>query len=162
MVAGLNAEDIFQEMAEEKGWILEKIAQDKEAFDKYQKHSEPSIKRGDFLCRNCNNAEIEVKCKQLYRHRGEDCYLLEYNHVKRHEAMQELTKSPVVFAVFERDGSKVVWENLRMFTLDYILKTPEYARGELYDRKYKCIRIPLRYTRPGFRVLQILGGQGTA
>ena len=162
IVAGLKAEEIFQDMAEGKGWILEVINQDRDSFDKYQKHSDASIKRGDFLCRNCANAEIEVKCKQIYEHRGEPCYLLEYSHVKRHEAMQALTKSPVVFAVFERDGSRVVWKHLRMFTLDYILQTPEYRRGELYDRKNKCIRIPFRYARPGFRVLQLLGGQGEA
>ncbi|WP_089726044.1 hypothetical protein [Candidatus Thiosymbion oneisti] len=54
--AGLKAEEVFEKQALENSWIVEKIPQDQTSFEKYRK-SDKSIKRGDYICRNCNNSE---------------------------------------------------------------------------------------------------------
>ncbi len=59
-LAGERAEQHFEKLFEMKGYILEKIPQDKNNFDKYKNNSENHIKRGDFLVRNLKNLEVEV------------------------------------------------------------------------------------------------------
>ena len=61
--AGARAEEIFEQQAEAARWIMERISQEKKTIMKYKDVARSSVKRGDFICRNCCNAEIEVKCK---------------------------------------------------------------------------------------------------
>ena len=159
--AGTRAEEIFVQQAEAARWIMERISQEKETITRYRDVAGSSVKRGDFICRNCCNAEIEVKCKTRYSSRNEGSYyLLEYSHIKRHERMkEEITNTPIVFAFYERKGRSVLKDTLRMIDLDFLLGTPDYKKGELYDKRNKCIKIPFRYTREGFKVLDILSGR---
>ena len=156
--AGARAEEIFEQQAEAARWIMERISQEKKTIMKYKGVARSSVKRGDFICRNCCNAEIEVKCKTKYSSRNEGIYyLLEYSHIKRHGRMkEEITNTPVVFAFYERKGRSVLKDTLRMIDLDFLLGTPDYKKGDLYDKRIKCIKIPFRYTREGFQVLDIL------
>ena len=154
--AGQKAEYIFEKQALTNKWIVEKISQDKESFNKYREVANSYVKRGDYICRNCNNIEVEVKCKSLYGKHNEKYYLLEYSHIKRHKAMSTLTNSKIVFAFYERNGSKVFEDTLRMIDLDFLLETSDYKRGKLYDEKNKCIKVPLKFTQPNFKVFDIL------
>ncbi|HEU4451934.1 MAG TPA: hypothetical protein VFR81_02705 [Longimicrobium sp.] len=156
IAAGTRAEWHFAALAREKRWVLERVNQSREGMAQYRAVAERSVKRGDFICRNCNNAEIELKCKTMYR--GDGCYYIEYSEIKRLEAMQQITGAPVVFALMEREGSGVRPGSLRMFKLDFLLRTHDYH--DLYDRSTKCVRVPLKYTRPGFEVLRMMGGTG--
>ena len=163
--AGDRAEAVFLRQAAEARpgpWVMERISQAKETIGGYKRAAGRSVKRGDFICRNCCNAEIEVKCKTKYSSKQYgDYYLVEYSQIKRHEAMKEVTRSPVVFAFYERDGRAVLEGTLRMVDLDFLLRTSDYRNGKLYDRSTKCLRVPFRYTRAGFRVLEILGRKGS-
>jgi hypothetical protein len=38
--------------------------------------------------------------------------------------------------------------------------THDYRARRLYVASKKCVRVPLKYTRPGFEVLRFLGGTG--
>ena len=155
--AGSLAEDIFERQAVTAKWIMERISQDREAMKGYRDVAGRSVKRGDFICRNCRSAEIEVKCKTKYSWRGEDCYWLEYRHVVRHSEMKNrVTRAPVVFAFYERAGCAVLEDTLRMVDLDFLLGTRDYRGGKLYNSRRRCIAVPFRYTRPGFEVLEIL------
>ena len=127
---------------------------------RYRAAADRSVKRGDYICRNCNNAEIELKCKTLYH--DQDSYFVEYSEIKRLQEMQRITGAPVVFALMERAGSGVRPDSLRMTKLDFLLGTHEYRAGDLYNQRTKCVRVPLKYTRPGFEVLRIMGGTGRA
>ncbi len=157
LAAGTRAEWHFAALARQKRWVLERVDQSREGMAQYRAVAERSVKRGDFICRNCSNAEIELKCKSTYR---DGCYYIQYSEIKRLEEMQRITGCPIVFALMERKGSDVLPGSLRMFMLDYLLSRRDY--GSLYDSATKCVRVPLRYTRPGFEVLRIMGGTGDA
>lgn len=159
--AGAIAEEVFVQQAHEAKWPMERISQEKETMRTYKDVAGSSVKRGDFICRNCHNAEIEVKCKTKYSSRDVgDCYMIEYSHIKRHKRMKDkVTNSPIVFAFYERKGRSVLKDTLRMIDLDSLLRASDYKRGELYDKKLKCIKIPFRHTFEGFEVLDILSGK---
>lgn len=154
-LAGLKAEEIFEKQALENSWIVEKIPQDQATFGKYKIGNKP-VKRGDYICRNCDNAEVEVKCKKQYGANGSKYYLLEYSHIKRHQEMQNITNSNIVFAFYQRNGADVFQDTLRMVDLGFLLQANDYKSGKLYDKRIKCIKVPLKYTRPNFEVLGIL------
>jgi hypothetical protein len=160
LVAGIRAEWHFSALAEQKRWVLERVDQSRGGLAKYRALAGRSVKRGDYICRNCGNAEIELKCKSLYR--GDDCYYIEYSEIKRLQEMQRITGAPVVFALMERVGSGVRPGSLRMCQLDFLMQTQDYRHRRLYDAATKCIRVPLKYTLPGFQVLRMMGGTGDA
>lgn len=159
LAAGARAEWYFAWLAEQKGWILERVDQSREGMAKYRAAAGRSVKRGDYICRNCGNVEIELKCKTLYPDGG-GCFFIEYSEIMRLQEMQRITGTSVVFALMEREGSRVRPESLRMVKLDFLLDTQDYRAGRLYVPSKKCVRVPLRYTRRGFEVLRILGGTG--
>ena len=156
--AGTRAEEIFMQQAHEARWPMERISQEKETMGIYKDVAGASVKRGDFICRNCGHAEIEVKCKTKYSSRNVgDYYMIEYSHIKRHQRMKdEITSAPVVFAFYERKGRSVLMDTLRMIDLSFLLGSRDYKNGRLYDKRTKCIMVPFRYTRERFEVLDIL------
>ena len=156
--AGAEAEEIFerQARAETPPWPMERISQDKEGISAYKDVAGGSVKRGDFICRRGCHAEVEVKCKTKYGHSGDYYYLLEYSEIMRHERMKGVTNAPVVFAFYEREGRSVLVDTLRMIDLDFLRGSQDYKEGKLYVEKTKCIKVPFRYTREGFEVLDIL------
>jgi hypothetical protein len=158
--AGRKAEQLFEELAHQSGWIVERIPQDRESFDKYAQSSARSIKRGDFIIRNARNTEVEVKCFSRFDWNAPG-YLLRYSHVKRHEEMQHLTESSVVFAIFERRGRHPVRGSLRMIPLSDLLgrRSPEIQ----YLPKQKCLHIPLDKMHRGLDLLSRfrIGADGT-
>ncbi len=158
--AGLKAENVFEKQAMDNSWLVEKIPQDKKSFKKYTKIRK-KVKRADFMCRNCNGVEIEVKCKTQYGSVDNKYYLIDYADIKKHLEMKKITNEKVVFAFYERNGANVDENSLRMVDLDFLLKTYDYKAGKLYDAKNKSIKILLKYTRPKFLVLEILKSRKT-
>lgn len=151
--AGRKAEELFAQLAYDNGWTVEKISQDRSSFDKYAMNSARGIKRGDYIIRNLRNTEVEVKCFSRSRWRSPG-YLLKYSQVKRHEGMQQMTESPVVFAIFERRGRNPVAESLRMIPLSAL--TGRRSREITYVKKSKSLHIPLTSMVPGFELLRSL------
>ena len=83
--------------------------------------------------------------------------MIEHSQIKRHERMKdEVTNASVVFAFYERKGRSVLMDTLRMVDLNFLLGSRDYKNGKLYDKRTKCIKIPFRYTRERFEVLDIL------
>lgn len=157
--AGSVAEDVFERQAFDARppWVVERIPQSKEAMQRYRAAAGRSVKRADFIVRNCGGAEVEVKCKTRYIRGRDEYYLLTYSEVKRHEAMRDsITHAAVVFAFYERAGRRVLPETLRMVDLAFLFRTSDYRAGNLYLRQQKALMLPFRYMRPGFEVLEIL------
>jgi hypothetical protein len=157
--AGHAAENHCAELAERSRWVVERIDQSQAGFAKYRNASSEHIKRGDFICRNCGNAEIEVKCLSLQkggaRYPGTH-FLLNYREKKGLDQMAKMADTRVVLALFERDGRGPVPGSLRMVALDFLCDTGDYRAGRLYDEATKCLIVPTKYTRPGFEVLDII------
>lgn len=157
--AGAVAEDVFERQALDARppWVVERIPQSREAMQRYRAAACRSVKRADFIVRNCGGAEVDVKCKTRYTRNGDEYYFLTYSEVKRHEAMRDsITHAAVVFAFYERDGRRVLPETLRMVDLAFLFRTPDYRSGRLYAPQQKALIVPFGYTRPGFEVLEIL------
>jgi hypothetical protein len=164
--ASLKAEQIFKHKANELGYIIETLNQDQESFKFYNdaiKNNEKyiSVKRGDFLIRNLLNIEIEVKCKtifydQKYKKLGSHFYL-EKEHLDRHNNMYKFTKTPIIFAIFERnkkDESIVNSNKLYMISLSQVNEiiekyklTPELR---IYGESY---RISISACKKNFELL---------
>lgn len=156
--AGHRAERAFERLAAERGWVLEPIPQDRATFRKYAGASAVGVKRGDYLVRNLGNVEVDVKCFTVYDY-GEPGYLIEYAHVKRHEAMEQMTGSPVVFAVFERSGRSPVEGSLRMIPLSELVGR-ERAPDVEYIRARKCLHVPVWTMYPGFDLFDHIRAHG--
>lgn len=157
--AGSVAEDVFERQALDARppWVVERIPQSKEAMQRYRAAAGRSVKRADFIVRNCGGAEVEVKCKTRYTRGRDEYYLLTYSEVKRHEAMRDsITHAAVVFAFYQRAGRTVLPETLRIVDLAFLFRTSDYRAGKLYLPQQKALMLPFRYMRPGFEVLEIL------
>ena len=108
--AGLKAQEYFKTQAKEQGLILEELIQDKESFQQYLISNEYiAIKRGDFLVRNYGNLEVDVKCRS-FRHLSnrELSFRFSCNDVEKHLNMQEYTQTPIIIAVYQRNGDKFI------------------------------------------------------
>ena len=133
-IAGERAEYQFRKDAQKDGWIVEKIDQSKESIQQYKNRFGSSVKRGDFICRNCNSIEIEVKCLQKYDYDGEACYYLSYSDWKRHESMiQQLKVADLVFAFYGRNGRFPEENSLKMVSMTSLKNTQDYREGKLYE-----------------------------
>src|SRR5205807_5066604 len=112
--AGANAEKVFEALCHQRNFICERIPQSRESYQQRYARQTGYGKRGDYLL--CDlNVEIEVKCRKSY---GRERYqYLNWKEIERLLLMQEKTKTPVVFAFFERQGRRAVKDSLRMIPL---------------------------------------------
>jgi hypothetical protein len=146
-LAGERAEQYFEQLARAKGYVLEKVTQDRKSFADW---NNLSIKRGDYLVRNLQNLEIEVKCFSTRKFAGKDYYLIKYSHIKRHKEMANTTNTPVVFAIFTRNGRNAVENSLRMIPLNELTPPSRRNKAIIYDQRIKCLWIPTTMMYPNF------------
>ncbi len=145
--AGIKAQKLFKSHAIDHGLMIEELSQDMDSFKAYTSNADVSIKRGDFLLRNVRNIEIETKCFTFYN----DSFYIPYADVKRHQNMQNYAGSPVILAIYERNGDVPVPESLRMITIQTIIE--ENYKSVTFDEKSKCSIIPLALTKQGFYLI---------
>lgn len=146
--AGIKAQKLFKSQAIGHGLMIEELSQDIDSFKAYTSSADVLIKRGDFLLRNVRNIEIETKCFTFY---SDSCFYIEYTDVKRHENMQNYSGSPVVLAIYQRDGDSPVPDSLRMINIQTILD--ENNKSVKYDAIKKCFIVPLDLARQGFSLI---------
>ncbi len=163
---GIKAQELFKKQALEKGYIIEELSNDKDSFRNYTGISDKyiEIKRGDFLIRNVNNIEVEVKCRNFYKNRSNGLYYFNFrvDHLKRHKNMSDLTKCPIIIAVYERkEGTDEPIENsLHMIEVSHMLdivKKLDLKSFEQENRKgekYYVYRIPVKNTAKGFTIIE--------
>lgn len=149
--AGLRAQKVFQRLCKKHGFIVERLSQDKESFEHYRQEDGLPVKRGDFLIRNAAQIEVEVKCLSRYSYRNSQSYFLPYAQIKRHENMGSITKSPVIFAIFERAEDNPIEDSLAMIFVSQLLS--ERDKRIIYDEKTKCLVLPADLLAPGFDLL---------
>lgn len=151
--AGLKAQELFKKQAKEHRFILEELHQDSKSFSQYLIGDEYlPIKRGDFLLRNFENLEIDVKCRSFEAGK----FKFKCGDLECHLNMQKLTGSPVILAVYQRDGANVkenepyfisineMNENKNRFKKEYIEK----------DNLGDCYFIPIGIAHQGFDYLK--------
>lgn len=138
--AGIKAQLLFKQQAIEHGLMVEAIAQDQGSFKPYTPCTNNFIKRGDFLLRNAGHIEIETKCLTYCDAKG---FYLPYRQIMGHREMQVHSKSPVVVAIYERNGDCPVADSLRMIHLDVIQVERNRPDAITYDETTKCFVVPL-------------------
>lgn len=146
--AGVKAQKLFKSQAIDHGLMIEELSQDIDSFKAYTSSADVLIKRGDFLLRNVRNIEIETKCFTFYN----DSFYIEYTDVKRHNNMQNYSGSPVVLAIYERNGDAPIPGSLKMINIQTILEKKNKSSIK-YDDKSKCLIVPLALTKQGFSLI---------
>lgn len=149
--AGLKAQEYFKTQAKEQGLILEELIQDKESFQQYLISDEYiAIKRGDFLVRNYRNLEIDVKCRSFhYLKDGELSFRFSCDDLEKHLNMQKYTQTPIIIAVYQRNGDNFIPEIPYFISIDKI-KELSSTLGKVSVKNDVCYEIPLRLTIQSF------------
>lgn len=153
--AGIRAQNLFKELAQNNQLIVEDISQDQESFKQYTDSAPTSIKRGDFLIRNARNIEIEVKCRTLYTacDATKSCYYkISFSETKKLDAMQKITGIPIIVAFFTRSGRQPLAETLKMISISKIMKEAKLKKV-WYEEKNKDYCVPLSLMEDGFTLI---------
>jgi hypothetical protein len=150
--AGIKAQELFKKQAKEEKLMLEELFQDKKSFQQYLINDEYlAIKRGDFLIRNYSNIEVDVKCKSFYEDfKGDLVFDFKCSDVERHLNMQSLTKSPVVIAVYKRDGDEVIKTQPSFFSIELMDFFTLNKKDMKPENTGFCYQVPLNKTILGF------------
>lgn len=150
--AGLKAQEHFKTQAKKEGLILEELMQDKVSFQQYlvsDKYIE--IKRGDFLVRNYGNLEVDVKCRSFrYLSDGELSFRFSCRDVEKHLNMQEYTQTPIIIAVYQRNGDNFKKGIPFFISIDRIKELSSSLGKVPVDNVGDCYEIPLRLTIQSF------------
>ncbi|MDO5616320.1 MAG: hypothetical protein Q4G16_09030 [Cruoricaptor ignavus] len=154
--AGLKAQEIFKKQAKKEKLILEELFQDESSFQQYLINEKYlAIKRGDFLVRNYGNIEVDIKCRGFYEDKnGNKVFNFKCDDVIKHLNMQSLTNTPILIAVYERNGDKVIDGNPYFFSIentDFSKFNKIYIKSE--DTGY-CYQIPLDCTTQTFEFIK--------
>lgn len=154
--AGLKAQEIFKKQAKKEKLMLEELFQDESSFQQYLINEEYfAIKRGDFLIRNYGNIEVDIKCRGFYEDKkGIKVFNFKCDDVERHLNMQSLTNTPVLIAVYERNGDKVMDGTpyfLSIENTDFSKFNKIYIPSESTGF---CYQIPLKYTIQNFEFIK--------
>lgn len=158
--AGNTAEKFFQSHARAEGFYMEPLVQDKESYEEGWKKILPNkvaIKRGDYICRNCRNIEIEVKCLTPQFLNGRKYYRLAYNDLKRHRVMEKESQTPVVLALYEQKDFAHIKNSIRMIKLSDLFKGEHVDAGlqdHFYDSSRKITTIWVDKLVPDFDLLR--------
>lgn len=151
--AGLKAQEYFKIQAKENGFILEELYQDKNSFQQYLLTNEYlAIKRGDFLVRNFGNIEIDVKCRSFHTINKQLIFRFKCEDVEKHLNMQKLTSSPIIIAVYQRNGDDLKKAIPYFISIDEINRQKENFKthDEKENNTGLCYEIPINLTTQSF------------
>ncbi|WP_291400606.1 hypothetical protein [Daejeonella sp.] len=150
--AGLKAQELFKKHAKDHKLILEELNQDIKSFEQYNlENKKDKLKRGDFLIRNYGNLEIDIKCRSFYQNTNDDLvFNFKYADYKKHLNMQKETQTPILIAVYKRDGDKVIDDTPYFFSLENLDKNKLNVVDIKAFNTGKCFQIPLKKTVQNF------------
>ena len=156
--AGLKAQEHFKIQAKKEGLILEELIQDKESFQQYLISDKYiAIKRGDFLVRNYGNLEVDVKCRSFrYLKDGELSFRFSSDDLEKHLNMQKYTQTPIIIAIYKREGDSFQ-ENIPYFiSVDRIKKHSNELTTffEENNNTGDCYEIPIKLTVQNFEYIK--------
>ncbi|KMQ67795.1 hypothetical protein ACM39_10615 [Chryseobacterium sp. FH2] len=150
---GLRAQEIFEMEARRLQFMVEAIPQDTESFSNYNIIDSFSVKRADFVIKNCKDIEVDVKCLSFYKIKETSYFYIRYYELMKFERMNSLIDKKTVLAIFDQSKIKSdEQQHLRMIELSTIFK--ENNRSVIYDENTKCFKIPLDLTTTGFEILE--------
>ena len=160
--AGIKAQELFKKHAKSEGLILEEISQDRESFSQYfVKDDSKEIKRGDFLIRNKGNIEVDVKCRTFHEKGDATVFKFKCIDVEKHLNMQELTNTPVLIAVYERDGEYVKDDIPFFISIDEINSNKAFLEIVEEEGIGEFYQIPLNLTSQTFKYIDDFNSRKT-
>ncbi|ANI90457.1 hypothetical protein A9P82_14885 [Arachidicoccus ginsenosidimutans] len=154
--AGIKAQKLFKEQAAIEGFVLEEINQSQESFKIYTNVADGLIKRGDFIVRNAQQVEIEVKCRKFYGSKKSPFFYFSIKDFEKHKKMMEVTGCPVIIAVYEKERDYPINDSLLMISMATIIsKCNDLEKSPHPDKNVgTAFIIPLSISTPGFDVLR--------
>lgn len=150
---GSKAEEIFEELCADEKLICQRLDQDKRSFRRQVEAGHPGAKRPDFIIRNRENAEVEVKAYSPRMYRGRLSYFLAWQHVARHREGVKVTGARLYIAFFARSGRAVDRISLRMIRLDDLAIVRQRPKGVIYSKWHKGLWIPVDCLQRGFAAI---------
>lgn len=149
---GILAQEIFKKEAIKRSFMIEDIPQDQTSFISYNIIDSFTVKRADFVIKNCKDIEVDVKCLSMYTTNSIQYFYIRYHEIKKLERMNSLIDKKTVLAIFKQHSIQADEDSLKMIELSTIHK--ENNRSVIYDKNTKCFKIPLDLTTPGFKLLE--------
>ncbi|MBB4806993.1 hypothetical protein HNP38_002289 [Chryseobacterium defluvii] len=149
---GLRAQEMFEETARKLQFMVEVIPQDTKSFINYNILDSFTIKRADFVIKNCKDIEVDVKCLSFYTIKNIQYFYIRYYELMKLERMNSLIDKRTVLALYDQSKIKYEENSLRMIELSTIFK--ENNKSVIYDKNTKCFKIPLDLTTDGFELLE--------
>jgi hypothetical protein len=141
---GFKVQNIFKKQAFDNGLMLEEIHEDCTL-------DATKVKRGDFLVRNFSNIEIDVKWRYFYTDTPKKSFDFLCEHAEKHKNMQEITKIPILIAVYEckEQGKEIIDNHLYLFSIDDLLEHKKEFK--IINRHFgACYHIPVEFTHSDF------------
>jgi hypothetical protein len=149
---GLLAQDIFKEVARKQKFIVELVPQDSESFADYNIIDSFTVKRADFVIKNCKDIEVEVKCLSFYTSKNVSYFYIRYHELKKLERMNRIIGKQTILAVFDQAQVRSGETSLKMIELSTIFR--ENKKSVVYDEATKCFKVPLDLLSPGLDILE--------
>ena len=110
-----------------------------------------AIKRGDFLVRNYENLEVDVKCRSFrYLKDGELSFRFSCDDLEKHLNMQKYTQTPIIIAVYQRNGDNFIPEIPYFISIDKIKELSSTLGKVSVQNVGDCYEIPLKLTIQSF------------
>lgn len=156
--AGLKAQRLFKKQASDERFILEEISQDIESFKNYTSNATTPIKRSDFIVRDLNMVEVEVKCRTFYGSKSNLFFYFSLDEFEKHKGMTKTINTKIVIAIYQRHEDSPIEESLRMIHLDEIISNFESFNIKNHPDKNvgKALEIPISKTTNGFQLLHAM------
>ncbi|GEN69857.1 hypothetical protein [Chryseobacterium rhizosphaerae] len=149
---GLLAQAIFKEEARKQKFIVELVPQDSESFSDYNIIDSFTVKRADYVIKNCKDIEVEVKCLSFYTSKNRSYFYIRYHELMKLERMNSIIGKKTVLAIFDQTEVKFPEASLKMIELSTIFR--ENKKSVIYDKDTKCFKIPLELTSSGLDILE--------
>jgi hypothetical protein len=147
---GRRGEILFQNMAEQKGFIAQEIDQDPKKYKEFLRIMGEQVKRSDFIILNLPNVEVDVKCLSLQSDKEGNYYQLSYEEIQKYLKYSNNTGRRLVFAIYQRVSNKPVEGSLRMIDLSEI----NIVNIFIDSGGLKFIRLPIESLYEGFSLLK--------
>jgi len=150
---GYLAQEIFEKAAKNQKFMIEAIPQDIESFSNYNIIDSFTVKRADFIVKNCKDIEVDVKCLSLYTINKTEYFYIRYHELMKFQRMNSLIDKNTVLAIFDQKKIRSEKDDcLKMIELSTIFK--ENKKSVVYDESTKCFRVPIELATSGFEILE--------
>jgi len=140
---GLLGQQYFVEMMHKNKVVCEQIDQNPESLKQYIEIANGEyIKRGDYILRNVNNIEVEVKVRTFYGRDQNRYFTIDYSELKSLERMQKILNNEILFCVFQKVDKVIIKDTIYSIAINKLVDLNREKLTKYYE-KDKYLGIPV-------------------